>query len=178
MKNVLNQKLPYRELKFLFSFLLLYGVFQWLYFMIPWHIMRDLIYHHGIVSISADIINFFANEQIVTANENKLSSPRGVLVIVRGCDGSGSLFLLSAAIIAFSASIKHKLFGLGISFLLLYVINQVRIIGLYFVVVYQRDLFLTIHTYFAPTLIIVISGLFFAWWTYRYTVNNPSTSSA
>ena len=164
MLNSINRdSLIYLQLKFLLIFVAVYGVFQGLYFLIPYDILQNVIYHYGIVGVSADILNIFTNEN-VSAVENKLTSSKAILVIIRGCDGTGSLFLLCAAIIAFSATIKHKLYGLIIAALFLYAVNQIRIIGLYFVVAYQRDLFLLIHTYFAPTLIIAICALFFAWW--------------
>ena len=155
----------YSELKFLIGFVLIYGLLQGLYFLIPWQLLQDKLYYHGIVSVSSNIINFISAEE-TTAAQNKLSSSKAILAIVRGCDGSGSLFLLSAAIIAFSTTWKHKLIGLVASFVLLYVVNQIRVIGLYFVVAYQRDMFIIIHTYIAPTLVIAICGLFFLWWIY------------
>lgn len=159
-------RLAHREIKFLLIFVLLFAGFQWLYFLIPWEVLRDVVYHFGIVSVSVDIINFFTNENL-SAIENKLSSSKAILVIIRGCDGSGSLFLLCSAILAFSASIKDKIIGLFIGIVLLYCINQLRIIGLYFVVAYQREYFLPIHTYYAPSLIVIICGLYFAWWAFR-----------
>ncbi|MEM7304135.1 MAG: exosortase family protein XrtM, partial [Pseudomonadota bacterium] len=116
-----KKKLPLKELKFLLLFIAIYALFQFLYFKIPDTILKNDIYYHGIVSISADIINFFTNEN-VTASENRLSSSKAILVIVRGCDGAGSIFLLIAAILAFSASIKDKVIGIISGIALLYII--------------------------------------------------------
>lgn len=164
-----------KEIKFILGFIGLFAVMQWVYFLIPWSVLRDIIYHNGIVAVSADIINLFTNEN-TQAIENKLTSSKAILVIIRGCDGSGSLFLLCAAILAFTATWKNKLFGLLFGILLLYAINQIRIIGLYFIVAYQKQYFLPVHTYYAPTLIVIISGLYFAWWAYRSsnTKHQPS----
>ncbi len=161
-----NLNLASREIKFLLIFLALFGLLQWLYFLIPWTVLKDIIYHYGIVTVSVDIINFFTNENL-TAIENKLSSSKAILVIIRGCDGSGSLFLLCSAILAFSATVKDKIIGLIFGITLLYIVNQLRIIGLYFVVAYQKEYFLPIHTYYAPSFIVIICGLYFAWWAYR-----------
>lgn len=167
-----KHKLPLKELKFLALFIAIYGVLQFLYFQIPDKVLINDIYYHGIVSVSADIINLFTDEN-VTASENKLSSSKAILVIIRGCDGAGSIFLLIAAILAFSATVKDKLVGVIAGVALLYIINQIRIIGLYFIVAYKETYFLPVHTYFAPTLVIILSGLFFIWWTLRATGRGP-----
>ena len=154
------------EIKFIVGFLFLFCVLQGLYFLIPWSVLRDIIYHYGIVSVSADIINLITDEA-TSAIENKLTSSKAILVIIRGCDGSGSLFLLCSAILAFTTTLKNKLMGLLYGIILLYLINQLRIIGLYFIVAYKKEYFLPIHTYYAPTLIVILTGLYFAWWAYR-----------
>ena len=155
-----------QEIRFLLLFIAIYVLFQWLYFLVPWQFMRDIVYHYGIVSIAAEILNPLTQE-IVLAAQNKITSTKAILEIVRGCDGSGSMFLLSAAILAFSCGIKHKLNGLLFGLALLYVINMIRIVGLYFIVVYHGDWFLPVHTYFAPTLVILLTALFFIWWVKR-----------
>jgi exosortase family protein XrtM len=132
--------------------------------MVPNSFLAETVYHNGIVSISANIINFFAPVEVTSAISNKLVSSKASLEIVRGCDGAGATFLLMAAILAFSATWKRKLTGLIGSLALMYVLNQVRVIGLYFVVAYERNWFNLLHTYFAPTLIIVICCIFFLWW--------------
>lgn len=160
-----------QELKFLVLFAAVYFVFYSLYFLIPDDVLRNIIYYHGIVSISADIINLFTAAENVSAAQNKIMSQRAILEVVRGCDGSGSMFLIMAGVIAFSCSLKQKLIGLVAGVGLLYLLNQIRIVGLYYVVAYRSEWFLPIHTYFAPTLIVVISVLFFAWWAYSVRIN-------
>ena len=163
-----------QEIKFLISFVVIYAFLQWIYFQVPWQILRDVIYYFGIVNVAAEILNPFTQELVVAA-QNKLSSTKAILEIVRGCDGSGSMFLLSAAILAFSCGFKHKLGGLIAGLVLLYMINMIRIVGLYFIVAYRGEWFLPGHTYFAPTLVILCSALFFIWWARRASlvaVNN------
>jgi exosortase family protein XrtM len=47
---------------------------------------------------------------------------------------------------------------------LTYLLNQTRVIVLYFVVAYRNDWFGLLHDYLVPTLIIALCSLFFAWW--------------
>jgi exosortase family protein XrtM len=74
------------------------------------------------------------------------------LEVVLGCDGSAALFLIMTAVIAFSVTIKLKVLRVFLGVLLVYLLNRIRIVGLNFVVAYQWDWFLPIHTYFAPHL--------------------------
>ena len=154
----------YYQVKFLTFFAAIYCVLHGAYLLIPDEVLKEKIYYQGIVSISAELINLFSNEH-VNAHHNILSSSKAALEVVRGCDGAGTLFLIIAATIAFSCSIKHKLVGLLSGVALVYLLNQIRIVGLYFVVAYQRSWFEPIHTYFAPSLIVLICILYFAWWS-------------
>jgi exosortase family protein XrtM len=153
-----------REIRFLLVFVICYALFHTAYFMVPDSVLRDVVYYHGIVQVSEGVIDLAAPDERVSAVQNKLMSSKAALEVVRGCDGSGALFLIMAAIIAFSATVKRKLLGVFLGLVLIYLLNLTRIVGLYFVVAYQRDWFLPIHTYFAPTLIVIVSCIFFAWW--------------
>ncbi len=151
---------------FPFSFIAVYSVFHLMYFYVPDETLKQ-IYYDYLVTISADLINFFAPEERVFARNNSLLSARANLEVVRGCDGAGVMFLMTAAILVFSASLKRKLIGLLAGLALVYVLNQIRIISLYFIVVYQRDWFLPVHTYVAPSFIILFCSLFFMWWAFQ-----------
>jgi exosortase family protein XrtM len=161
---IMNAQPPYRIGWFLVLFILTYSLFEFLYFKIPDLFLIDVIYYHGLVSPCASIINYLRPDEQVVAARNILSSHGISLEVVRGCDGAGTIFLLAAAVITFSASFKDKILGLVSGVILLALINLFRIIGLYFVMRYEAQWFTPIHTFFAPTLIIIISCLFFAVW--------------
>ena len=149
--------------------------------MIPDAVLGHFVYHNVVVSIAANTINLFAPTEHVSTLHNKLVSSQASLEIVRGCDGAGTIFLLIAAMIAFTASVKHKFIGVSLGLLLLYILNESRIICLYFILAYKRGWFQVVHTYYAPTLIIIISSLFFMWWamlSMTPTVNNEQAHSA
>jgi exosortase/archaeosortase family protein len=73
--------------------------------------------------------------------------------------------MLSAAIIGFGASFRHTLWGFVLGTITVYLINQVRIVGLYYVIEHNRAWFPPVHTYYAPTLIIFLIAGFFLIWT-------------
>ena len=86
--------------------------------------------------------------------------------------GAGAFFLLAAAVLAFPASFKRKAAGLLAGIMLLYGFNTLRISGLYYVAAYHFDWFTLFHTYLAPTLMIIVTCLFFVWWALGSTLTN------
>jgi exosortase family protein XrtM len=94
------------------------------------------------------------------------------LEIVRGCDGAGVLFLIISAILVFPAGLMRKLLGLLLGIGLIYGLNLLRICILYYVIAYQPSWFQLIHTYAAPTLMVILGCFYFAWWAFGSTAQN------
>jgi exosortase family protein XrtM len=155
----------YRPLLFLIVFPAVYGCLHFLYFALPDSLLRDGVHYYAIVLPAATLLNLLVPHEAVSALHGSLQSAKASLDIVRGCDGAGAMFLLVAALIASSADIRHKLLGILYAVVLIYVLNELRVIALYFVVAYRSDWFGPLHNYFVPMLVIAASVLFFLWWT-------------
>lgn len=160
-----NLRSPLRSLLFLLVFLAAYGALHYLYFALPDPLLRDFVHYYAIVLPAAALLNLVAPHEAVSALHGSLQSARASLDIVRGCDGAGAMFLLVAALIASSADMGHKLLGILYAVALIYVLNELRVIALYFVVAYRSDWFGPLHNYFVPMLVIAASVLSFLWWT-------------
>ena len=154
-------------LGFVVRMLVYYGVLNALYFLIPMATLHDQLYLQVFGHPSVALIHLMMPAEGVTAVANRIASPRAILEIVRGCDGSGVLFLVAAAVLAFPASWRQR--GLGVLFgaLLVYALNLVRLTGLYFIAAYRQPWFLPLHTYFIPSLLVVVVALYFMWWVAR-----------
>jgi exosortase family protein XrtM len=152
-------------------FLLFYAALHYAYFQIPDDSFR-VIYHDWLGFFCAELINFFAPLEKVMASQNYLMSSAANLEIVRGCDGAGAVFLLVSAILAFPAGLKRKCLGLFLGVSTMYLINLIRISGLYFVIAYRPDWFTLLHTYFGPSLMIVLGSLFFIWWAFGSSITD------
>lgn len=122
------------------------------------------MYHHGIAKVSAWLINILSMTEQVHVVNHKLISHQASLEIVRGCDGSGLLFILTAAMLAFPGKWKLRILGALIAIVMTYVFNSMRILLLYYVVAYQSQWFTLVHSFLAPTFLIVIATLFFSAW--------------
>jgi exosortase family protein XrtM len=155
----------YQSLQFIL-FVGCYVLLDYAYFNIPDALFSNVIYYHGVVSICADVINFFSPAEQVLAKQNHLLSTKADLEIVRGCDGAGMLFLVMSAILVFQTPIRRKLLGLLLGIGLIYCLNLVRICLLYFVLAYQPGWFQLIHTYVAPTFMVLLGCCYFAWWAF------------
>ncbi|MFO1435540.1 MAG: exosortase family protein XrtM [Gammaproteobacteria bacterium] len=145
---------------FVLDYLVLYG----LYFTLPDEILTHYIYYYGIVHTARQIVQEIAPLDAVSAFDNVLYSPRATLEIVRGCDGSGVMFLLVAAIAAYPSAWRGKIIGILSAIVLTCVLNQARIVGLYFTLTRQPDWFIALHTYLVPTLFVILAVGFFATW--------------
>lgn len=147
-------------------FVACYVLLDYAYFQIPVELFMHVIYYHGVVAVCADLLNWLAPLEHVLAKQNHLMSAKANLEIVRGCDGAGVLFLLIAAVVAFPGGWRRKLIGLAIGIGLIYCINLIRIVSLYFIVAYQPAWFMLIHSYIAPTLMVILACAYFAWWVF------------
>lgn len=141
-----------------------YALLDYAYFKIPDELFANVIYYHGVVLVCADLINWLAPLEQVLPKQNHLISNKADLEIVRGCDGAGVLFLLVSAILVFPAKSGKKLTGLMLGMGLIYVLNLLRISVLYFVIAYQAGWFQLVHTYLAPTLMVMAACAYFAGW--------------
>lgn len=152
------------QITFIGLFAAIYAVFHYLYFLIPNEVLTTLLYRWAITEPAAWVINMIAQGELVSAEYHKLISNNVILEIVRGCDGSGVFFLISAAILAFRAGWQRTLSGLLLALLLVYALNQLRVIGLFFILIHQPEWFTPLHTFYIPSLLIVIAGLFYLNW--------------
>jgi exosortase family protein XrtM len=149
---------------FLLQFVFIYTVLDVLYFSMPDRVLRDVVHYYGIVAPGAELIKLVSPSEQVVAIQGSLQSPHVTLNIVRGCDSAGVAFLLIAAVVAFSAGWKKKLAGILGALALTYLLNEVRVVGLYFAASYRNDWFGILHSYLVPAFVIALSSIFFAWW--------------
>ena len=153
-----------RELRFALVFLLIFFALQYAYSASRGGVVEHLVIDIATVRPSAAIINLVTSGTNAVASGHRIISPQGSLSILNGCEGTETMFLLIAAIIAFTSPWRHKLKGALMGIIFVYALNQVRIVALFFAVRQNRNWFDLLHGYVAPTIIIVMGCLFFLWW--------------
>jgi exosortase family protein XrtM len=125
---------------------------------------ETLLVESATVASAAWFISLLDPHIAVLAVGREIIAPCGTLSILNGCDGSETLLLLAAAIIAAPVSRGWRLLGLLASLPFVYVINQIRLVALFFSYCFARNNFAFLHGYAAPSVIVVLCSLFFLAW--------------
>ena len=84
--------------------------------------------------------------------------------IVAGCNGVEAVLILISAVLAFPAPWKYKFAGIGIGFVAIQALNLVRIISLYYLLLWNRVWFDWFHLYLWQALIILDALVFWLVW--------------
>ncbi len=152
-------------LRFAFVFFLAFLLLQWGY-----QALNDSAFYRFYIETltvqpSAALIHMIAPADNATAQGHRLVWQGGGLSVLNGCDGAEAIELLVAAFIAALGTWRMKLTGIAFGITLIYVLNQARIVALYFAVHHDKALFELIHGLAGPLVIIALATLFFAWWT-------------
>lgn len=107
----------------------------------------------------------------------RLTSPAGGINVLNGCEGTDLLFLVIAALLAAPLSWRARAIGLLVGLALVFAVNQLRLIALFFAVRAAPAYFPALHGVVLPLLIVAIVALWFAWHLRRHaTEETPAYS--
>lgn len=108
--------------------------------------------------------------QDVTLDGTILRGPRFSVNIANGCNGVETMLIFMAAVLAFPASWRSRLAGLGIGLVAIQGINLVRVVALYLTGAYLPSLFDASHTVIWQTLVILSGVLLWLLWAGRFAL--------
>ncbi len=112
--------------------------------------------------VTAKILNVFGRQASVSGVT--ISTPEYGLEIRRGCDAVEPMALYIAGVIALATPMRTKVIGIALGMLVLLVVNMIRIVSLYYVGVYWRSAFETMHVdVWQPAFIVLTVGLWTTW---------------
>ncbi len=120
------------------------------------------------VGTAARLIGAFDPSVGVRAEGPRLAAPGGGLVVLAGCEGVDVLLLLTAAMAVAAIPWRARLVGLAAGALLTFVLNQVRVVGLFYAFRTDRELFSMLHGVVTPLAMAVLAGAFFVMWHARF----------
>ena len=150
--------------KFIITYVVLMGLFLLIIGLEPIKKVLDIIglYTNMIVYFSALLIKPFG---IVQGVEGSIISLKGLALDVRfGCNGLEAFLIYTVAILAFPATIVRKIIGIVGGFLVLQVLNVLRIAGLGLSGIYLKEYFHYIHIYVAQGMMIAVALVLFLVW--------------
>jgi exosortase/archaeosortase family protein len=117
------------------------------------------------VRFAVAIVGWFSPAIGAVGEGSRIVAAGGGLNILAGCEGVEVVFLMLAAFIAFPASARVRLLGIATGVVFVFLLNEVRILALFYAFRNNRPLFNFLHTVGAPLLMVALTGLFFHAWT-------------
>ncbi len=134
-----------------------------------WQLARDtplerLLIHEFTVGSAVTFINGLTPEVQARGVESTIRAEGGSINIRNGCEGTEIWFLLVAAMAGASAGWRAKLLGMLAGAVLVFALNQARVLGLFYGLRYDRGLFDTLHTLLAPLFMVAGALLFYLAW--------------
>jgi exosortase H (IPTLxxWG-CTERM-specific) len=115
-----------------------------------------------VARISGAVLGLLGEDITVAGCE--LRSPRFAVTIYNGCNGLITSLIFASGVLAFPASWRAKAAGVVGGLLAIQVINQVRIVSLYYIGVFLPDYFDESHILIWQSLVILAGvGLWVAW---------------
>jgi exosortase/archaeosortase family protein len=136
------------------------------------------IYSQIVVTPSFDVIlNFTAGAtaivlnlagMVVEVNGPVVSSSRFAFQIVDICTAIMPMMIFTAAILAFPSRLIEKILGLGLGMIGIFIINEVRLISLFYIGIYAPAIFDTTHLLVWQSLMILFALGLWLLWAYKY----------
>lgn len=167
----MTQRLPFPVL-----FLLIFLLLQVAYLALPVWAAQVWLIDILTVRPSAAIMSQIWPHNAIVAEGSSVVSNLGRINVLRGCEGTETMLLLIAALLASRRPVKTVIIGTAAGCALIYGLNQLRIIVLYWSMINQPDWFGVLHGYIAPLLIVLLAMAFFVLW-YRYAERVQATAS-
>lgn len=159
-----TRQLPWPLIRLSIIFALIFFALHWGYQAARGTELESLVINELTVKPSVMLIHWLTPAEQVKANGSQLVSATTRLSVLNGCEGTETMFLIIAAILAYGCPWRHKLVGLLMGTALIYTLNQGRIVALFFALRQDQALFAALHGYIGPTLIIALGCLFFMGW--------------
>jgi exosortase H (IPTLxxWG-CTERM-specific) len=113
---------------------------------------------------------------VVSSGPTVMSTANGFAVtILAGCNGVEAMIVLVAAMLAFPAPWKHRALGILAGIVAIQALNLVRIVSLFYIGQWDRDVFEWAHLY-AWQVLVMIDGLV-VWLVWLRTLPRPEPAA-
>lgn len=146
------------------AFLLLFWLLQSLYLGPAGRLPERWLVEGLTVPLAATLLNQLDAGLGVSAQGSALEATGGGLRVLRGCEGTDVMLIWVAALLVAPLSWRSRGLGLLLGLPTLFLLNQLRLIALFFIFREHRPWFEAAHDLVLPLLMVGMTGLLFAGW--------------
>ena len=157
--------------KQVFIFLAIFLLLQLLWSLVRLSSVGLFLIEGVTVQTSAWLINLLTPQVHAVAQGTLISATGGGINVANGCEGIEVMFMLIAAMVVATLTWRFKLIGMVVGVLYVFLVNQIRLVAMFYAVRSDRVLFETVHGLIGPILLVAITGLFFAYWLSKFAVS-------
>ncbi|HVY23028.1 MAG TPA: hypothetical protein VG962_06720 [Steroidobacteraceae bacterium] len=146
------------------GFIVVFLVSQWSWQALHGSITEYIIIHTLTVKPAAWLVNLITPHVHAAAIQFSLVAAGGGLNILNGCEGMDTLLLLCAAFAVVPLSWTSRGLGLLCGIGVIFVINQARILLLFYAYRTDQTLFDALHSTVTPiAVVLLVSAYFYVW---------------
>lgn len=165
-------------IKFIITYVVLMGGFFTLLRFKPFGGVADLYSHYEkvLISSTSKILNYIG---ISASGKGSLLFLPNITFDVRfGCNGLEAVLIYAVAVLSFPAKWTRKVAGIIAGFVIIQIINLLRIVGLAYSGVYHQNLFDILHVYIAQGIMIAVALGIFLIYIYYLNYGKPARESS
>lgn len=123
-------------------------------------------YTAAVARVSGGVLALLGEDAVVRGSE--ISSPRFTVVVYNGCNGLVTSLIFAAAVVAFPAAWRARLVGLAAGLVAIQLVNQVRIVSLFYVGVFLPRYFNEAHVLVWQSIVILFGVTLWLLWARRH----------
>jgi exosortase/archaeosortase family protein len=158
--NEAAQERPRSPWLIVLLFAMVFGVLQTSWWAARGTAMERAVIHTATVVPAAALVGWIDPALEARPRGATIEARGGGLNVLRGCEGVEILFLLVAALVALPLGWKRRAVALLLGTLMVFVLNQARIVALFFAWRVDRTLFEVLHSLALPALLVIAVTVF------------------
>jgi exosortase/archaeosortase family protein len=133
--------------------------------------LEHFVIHEATVRPAALLIDLVTPGLHVAAIGYTLHSPGGGINVLNGCEGTEVWLLLAAAFAVAPLRAHMRVLGALLALPLVLLLNDLRLVGLFYALRFDRDAFAALHGSVTPVLLVCAAASYFhAWLAHERTL--------
>jgi exosortase/archaeosortase family protein len=144
-------------------FVLVAAALQWGWSLASQSLLEKAVIDVATVKTAVAVINALTPDVHARALGATIKAPGGGINVLNGCEGTEVLFLMFAALWSYPLGWRWRGIGMAMSTVLVFGLNQVRLLALFYSYRENRTLFDQLHGLVMPLLLVVAAIGLFVW---------------